>query len=307
MTGIAIEARKLTKRYGPATAVDGIDLTVRRGTCVGVVGRNGAGKSTTMRMLTTVTRPTSGGLRILGMEATTEGRRIRRRLGVVPQSNNLDEDLTARQNLEIYARYFGMGRTRSRQVAESAIEQVHLAAWLDSRAATLSGGMKRRLAIARALVNDPEVLLLDEPTSALDAQSRHHIWSTLGALRSEGRSILIMSHDMEEVETLCDRVLIMEAGRFVVSGTPHGLIEQYCQPALLDIVIDDAGSHDWNGLLAGEMSELRETARGVMVEVRDATVSMERLRRSAVGFTSVTVRPSTLTDVFLRVTGKEAD
>lgn len=307
MTGPAIEAVGLTKRYGDITAVDGIDLTMWPGTCVGVIGRNGAGKSTTMRMLTTVTRPTSGSLRMLGMDAATEGRRIRSRLGVVPQSNNLDEDLTARQNLEIYARYFGLGRAESRAAAEAVMEQARLDSRLDSRVNTLSGGMKRRLVIARALVNDPDVLLLDEPTSALDAQSRHHIWSALGTLRAAGKTILIMSHDMDEVETLCDQVLIMEEGRFMVSGTPHELITRYCQPALLDIVVETPGAHDWSAVLAGQLCELRETARGVVAEVRDADAGMAALRDSAVPFTSVTVRPSTLTDVYLRVTGKEAD
>jgi lipooligosaccharide transport system ATP-binding protein len=260
MTEAAIEAERLTKRYGSQMAVDGIDLRVERGTCVGIVGRNGAGKTTTMRMLTTVTRPTSGGLRILGLNSVSEARQIKSRLGVVPQTNNLDEDLTVSQNLEIYCRYFRMGRRQSRRVAAAAIEEARLAAKSDAPVSTLSGGMKRRLTIARAMVNDPEILLLDEPTAALDAQSKHHIWSTLGQLRSEGRTILIMSHDMEEVEMLCDLVLIMEAGRFVVSGAPHELIERYCQPARLDIE-----------------------------------------------FTSATVRPSSLTDVFLRVTGREAD
>jgi lipooligosaccharide transport system ATP-binding protein len=307
MTEAAIEAERLTKRYGSKMAVDGIDLRVERGTCVGIVGRNGAGKSTTMRMLTTVTRPTSGGLRILGLNSVSEARRIKSRLGVVTQTNNLDEDLTVTQNLEIYCRYFRMGRRQSRRVAAAAIEGARLSGKSDAPVSTLSGGMKRRLTIARAMVNDPEILLLDEPTAALDAQSKHNIWSTLGQLRSEGRTILIMSHDMEEVEMLCDLVFIMETGRFVVSGAPHELIERYCHPALLDIVVEDALSHDWARLLADELSEPRETARGIVVEVQDPVASMERLRTSSIEFTSATVRPSSLTDVFLRVTGREAD
>jgi lipooligosaccharide transport system ATP-binding protein len=167
--------------------------------------------------------------------------------------------------------------------------------------------MKRRLAIARAMVNDPEILLLDEPTAALDAQSKHTIWSTLGQLRAAGKTVLIMSHDMEEVEKLCDHVLVMEDGRFVVSGAPHELIQRFCHPALLDVVVDDALSLDWAQLLGDEEVQPRQTPRGVLIEVRDSRASMERLRASSIEFTSVTVRPTGLTDVFLRVTGHEAD
>jgi lipooligosaccharide transport system ATP-binding protein len=307
MSESAIETTGLTKHYGSKVAVDGIDLRVDRGTCVGVVGRNGAGKSTTMRMLTTVTRPTSGRLSILGLSSVDDAKRIKSRLGVVPQTNNLDEDLTVSQNLQIYSRYFRMGRRASRRVAAEAIELARLSAKADTPVSTLSGGMKRRLAIARAMVNDPEILLLDEPTAALDAQSKHSIWSTLGQMRAAGKTILIMSHDMEEVEMLCDRVLIMEAGRFVVDGAPHELIERFCQPALLDIIVDDAMSFDWAQLLADSELQPRQSARGVVIEVRDPTASMERLRASSIKFTAATVRPSSLTDVFLRVTGHEAD
>lgn len=302
-----IDARALTKRYGDTLAVDGIDLQVPAGRCVGIVGRNGAGKSTTMRMLTTVTRPTSGTLTLLGLDAASEPARIKARLGVVPQANHLDDDLSAFANLEIYARYFRMSRARAREAAEHALTLAGLQAKASAPVRTLSGGMRRRLVIARALVNEPDLLLLDEPTAALDAQSKQHIWSTIGERRAQGRSILLMSHDMEEVETLCDEVLLMEHGRFVDRGAPHELIARHCRPALLDIVVDSVSGVDWAAVLGQEHAEPRPTPRGVVVEVDDPEASMHRLRTSAVEFTAATVRPSSLTEVFLKVTGHEPD
>lgn len=302
----AVDARGLTKSFGAHVAVDGVDLTVQRGRCVGIVGRNGAGKSTLMRMLTTVMRPTAGQLRVLDLDPVRDAKAIKSGLGVVPQSNNLDEDLTAIQNLEIHARYFRMNRRTSRAAALEGLELAGLAARARSSVSALSGGMKRRLVIARAMLNDPELLLLDEPTTALDAQSKHHIWSTLGRLRAEGRSILIMSHDMDEVEMLCDQVLIMDEGRFVTSGAPHELIARYCRGACIDIVIENASSYAWEEILHDADANPRSTARGIVVGVRDAPSSIEALRSSKVPFTAATVRPSGLIDVYLQVTGREA-
>jgi lipooligosaccharide transport system ATP-binding protein len=302
-----IEARQLVKRYGAKSAVSGIDLAVYQGQCIGIVGRNGAGKSTTMRMLTTVSRPTSGSLTIFGLDPARRSRDIKRALGVVPQANSLDDDLTAVQNLEIFSRYFGVGRAQSRAAARAALELARLSDRAGDDVSTLSGGMKRRLAIARATVNDPDLLLMDEPTAALDAQSRHLIWATMGELCARGKTIVLMSHDMEEVQTLSDYVYIMEAGLFVAQGRPSELIASHCRSARLDVVIDEPAAVDWGSVLGDDTVQVRATARGVAIEVDNGQRSLERLRASTAAFLSATLRPTTLEDVYLSITGRAAD
>jgi lipooligosaccharide transport system ATP-binding protein len=260
-----------------------------------------------MRLLTTVTRLSSGQLSILGLDPVRQAKQIKRRLGVVPQSNNLDEDLTVLQNLRIYSRYFGASRRESEQAAGEALTFAHLNGKANDYVNTLSGGMKRRLTIARALVNDPDLLLMDEPTAALDAQSKQHIWSAVGALRTQGKTILLMSHDMEEVQVLCDEVHIMESGRFVAHGAPHELIRAHCRPARLEIVIDRPATVDWATVLRDPAVQVRPTARGVAIEVDDPEASLRLLRASALDYTAASARPSDLTDVYLQITGREAD
>ncbi len=302
-----MRAVQLVKRYGTVTAVGGIDLTVSPATCVGIVGRNGAGKSTTLRMLTTVSRPTSGELSVFGLDPLRHSTAIKRRIGVVPQTNTLDDELTVRQNLEIYSRYFGMSRREARGAAERALKLARLPEKANNEVSTLSGGMKRRLTIARSLVNNPDLLLMDEPTAALDAQSKHAIWSTLTELRSAGKTIILMSHDMEEVQALADLVLIMDSGRFTAEGSPAELIATHCRSTRLDIVIERPDTVDWHTVLQGAEAVVNPAPRGVVIEVADGQRGMDLLRASSVNFTAATVRPTTLEDVFLHVTGRRAD
>lgn len=302
-----MQASGLVKRYGTVTAVSGVDLTVNRGTCVGIVGRNGAGKSTMMRMLTTVSRPTAGQLSVFGLAASQHAKSIKKRLGVVPQSNSLDEELTVQQNLEIYSRYFGMSRIDARRAAITALEFARLLDKAHDNVSTLSGGMKRRLAIARSLVNEPDLILMDEPTAALDAQSKHSIWSALGDLRADGRTIVLMSHDMEEIQSLSDHVLIMRDGAFIAEGQPDWLIAMHCHESRIDVVIDQPDAVDWRAVFRDPAIEVNRIARGVGIEVDNGERGMALLRASAVKFTAATVRPATLEDAFLRITGRTAD
>jgi lipooligosaccharide transport system ATP-binding protein len=222
-----IEARNLTKRFGPFTAVDGIDFDVRQGEAFGFLGPNGAGKSSTMRMVGCVSPISGGTLRILGMDPARDGPRIRARLGVVPQQDSLDEDLTLRENLIVYARYFDLPRWKAASRADELLAFAQLSERANERVEPLSGGMKRRLTIARSLVNDPELLLLDEPTTGLDPQARHLVWDRLYRLKQQGVSLVLTTHYMDEAEQLCDRLVVMDGGRIVAEGSPQELIERY--------------------------------------------------------------------------------
>ena len=221
-----VQARGLTKRFGAFEAVRGIDVDVAPGEVFGFLGPNGAGKSTTMRMIACVSPRTSGSLQVLGMDPDVDGPRIRARIGVVPQLDNLDAELTVRQNLQVYGRYFGLSRRHVRDKATELMEFAQLADRSDDAVEPLSGGMKRRLTIARALVNDPELLLLDEPTTGLDPQARHLLWERLYRLKREGVTQIITTHYMDEAEQLCDRLVVMDGGLIVAEGSPAELIER---------------------------------------------------------------------------------
>ncbi len=219
-----IEARALTKRFGGFVAVDGIDFRIEAGEAFGFLGPNGAGKSSTMRMIGCVSPVTGGTLRVLGLDPAVDGPRIRARLGVVPQEDNLDTELTVWDNLMIYGRYFDLARPEIRRRAEELLEFVQLSDRRDSRVDPLSGGMKRRLTIARALINQPEVLLLDEPTTGLDPQARHMLWERLYRLKQTGVTLVLTTHYMDEAEQLCDRLVIMDRGQIVAEGSPAALV-----------------------------------------------------------------------------------
>ena len=216
-----VEARQLTKRFGMFTAVDAIDFEVHKGEAFGLLGPNGAGKTSTMRMIGCVSPPTSGNLSILGRDARTDGSRIRSRLGVVPQEDTLDLELTVRENLVVYGRYFDLPRSLLRQRADDLLRFVQLEDRADSKVDPLSGGMKRRLTIARALINEPDLLLLDEPTTGLDPQARHVVWDRLWRLRHEGVTLVLTTHYMDEAEQLCDRLVVMDNARIVAEGSPQ--------------------------------------------------------------------------------------
>jgi lipooligosaccharide transport system ATP-binding protein len=263
VSDVLVEAVGLVKRYPPRnrtspafTAVDGIDFVLRRGEAFGFLGPNGAGKSSTMRMIACVSPPTAGTLRVLGMDPGRDGRRIRARLGVVPQDDALDRELTVRENLLIYGRYFGLPKRLIAERGDRLLEFAQLTQRGDERVEALSGGMRRRLTIARSLINEPEILLLDEPTTGLDPQARHILWDRLFRLKQQGVSLVLTTHYMDEAEQLCDRLVVMDSGRIVAHGSPAELIAAHATREVLELrfgigaqgvaleKLRDAGVHD---------------------------------------------------------------
>src|ERR687886_2756040 len=232
---VLVRARDLTKAFGDFTAVAGIDVDVHRGEAFGFLGPNGAGKSSTMRMVGCVSPPSGGELRVLGMDPQSDGPRIRARLGVVPQRDTLDEELTVRENLIVYARYFGIPKAAAAAKADELLEFAQLTERAGSKVEPLSGGMKRRLTIARSLVNDPEILLLDEPTTGLDPQARHILWDRLFRLKRQGVTLVLTTHYMDEAEQLCDRLVVMDGGRIVAEGSPRALIERWSTREVVEL------------------------------------------------------------------------
>src|SRR5437764_7106988 len=239
-----IYARGLVKRFGNFTAVDGIDVDGARGEAFGFLGPNGAGKSATMRMSGCVSPPTAGTLRILGMDPHRQGTAIRARLGVCPQLDSLDPELTVAENLVTYARYFGIPRRTAKARAAELLDFVQLRERADSRVEPLSGGMKRRLTIARALVNNPDIALLDEPTTGLDPQARHLVWDRLFRLKQQGMTLVLTTHYMDEAEQLCDRLVVMDTGRIVAEGSPRSLIDRYSTREVVELRFRDEAPLD---------------------------------------------------------------
>lgn len=302
--GSLIHARGLVKRFGAFTAVDGIDLDVAPGEAFGFLGPNGAGKSSTMRMIGCVSLPTAGELRILGMDPAADGPRIRARLGVCPQLDNLDPDLNVRENLTTYARYFGIPRAEARRRADEMLEFVRLADRAGSTVEPLSGGMKRRLTIARALINDPDLVLLDEPTTGLDPQARHLLWERLFQLKRRGTTLVLTTHYMDEAEQLCDRLVVMDGGRIVAEGSPRALIETYSTPEVVELRFGDQRPADVAGKLTGAGERVDPLPDRVLVYAADGDAAVAEVHRRGLSPTSVLVRRSTLEDVFLHITGR---
>ena len=299
-----IRARGLVKHFGDFVAVDGIDLDVMAGEAFGFLGPNGAGKSSTMRMIGCVSPPSGGTLRILGRDPRTEGPQIRARLGVVPQLDNLDLEITVRENLLIYGRYFGLPRALVRERADQLLEFVQLIDRADDKVEPLSGGMKRRLTIARSLINDPELLLLDEPTTGLDPQARHVVWDRLFRLKHRGVTLVLTTHYMDEAEQLCDRLVVMDAGRIVAQGSPRELIERYSSRDVVELRFplgeNEVAAEKLDGL--GDRVEVLPDRVLVYADDGDACAGEVQLR--GVVPLSLLVRRSTLEDVFLRLTGR---
>ncbi|MEV0329977.1 ABC transporter ATP-binding protein [Micromonospora echinospora] len=301
---VLIRARGLVKRFGDFTAVDGIDVDVHAGEAFGFLGPNGAGKSSTMRMVGCISPPSDGELRILGMDPVRDGPAIRARLGVCPQLDNLDPELTVRENLTTYARYFGIPRRVARDRAAELLDFVQLAERADSRVEPLSGGMKRRLTIARALVNEPEIVLLDEPTTGLDPQARHLVWERLFRLKQQGVTLVLTTHYMDEAEQLCDRLVVMDGGRIAAEGAPRALIERYSTREVVELRFAAESQEAFAGKLddIGERVEVLPDRVLLYVAHGDDAVAEVHAR----GFTpaSVLVRRSSLEDVFLHLTGR---
>jgi lipooligosaccharide transport system ATP-binding protein len=304
MNRTLIHARRLSKRFDGRAAVDGIDLDVARGEAFGFLGPNGAGKTSTMRMIGCVSPVSDGALRVLGMDPEADGPRIRARLGVVPQDNALDTYLTVRDNLHIYGRYFGLSRRAVRQRAGELLEFMQLAERADDRVDALSGGMQRRLTIARSLINEPEILLLDEPTTGLDPQARQLLWDRLFRLKQRGVTLVLTTHYMDEAEQLCDRLVVMDQGRIVAEGSPTALIERFSTPEVLELRLGE-GQHEATARVVEDLAQRLEVLRDrLLLYVDDADRALVAVHARGVEPISCLVRRSTLEDVFLRLTGR---
>jgi lipooligosaccharide transport system ATP-binding protein len=299
-----VEARELAKRYGGFEAVAGIDFEVRRGEVLGMLGPNGAGKSTTMRMIYQVTPPTSGELRIFGLETGRDARAIKGRLGVVPQIDNLDEDLSVRDNLRIHGRYHGLPAAETRRRADELLDFVELGEKAALEVRALSGGMKRRLTLARGLVADPDLVVLDEPTTGLDPQVRLTLWDKMDELRARGATLMMSTHYMDEAERLCDRLLIMDMGRIVANGTPRGLIRSSLAPFVVEARLEGGDERPFRRLADATGGELVRAGDRVSVFVDDGRAALTRLLDEGVDAEKAFVRPSDLEDLFLRLTGR---
>ena len=303
-----IRARGLVKRFGDFTAVDGIDFELHRGESFGFLGPNGAGKSSTMRMIGCVSPPSGGELSILGLDPVADGPVIRARLGVVPQEDTLDLELTVRENLLVYGRYFGLSRDTIRERTAHLLDFVQLSDRAGDQVEPLSGGMKRRLTIARSLINEPEILLLDEPTTGLDPQARHAVWDRLFRLKQQGVTLILTTHYMDEAEQLCDRLVVMDRGKIAAEGSPRELIGRYSTPEVLELRFDPDRHQVAAEKLASVPAERREVlADRILLYVTDGDATLAGVR--ALGLEPLTslVRRSTLEDVFLRLTGRRLE
>jgi len=301
---VVIRAKNLTKKYKDFVAVDGIDFEVKRGESFGLLGPNGAGKSTTMKMISSVSQRTDGELTILGKEPNTHGPEIRAHLGVVPQKDLLDRELKAWENLFTYGRYFGLSRKFLKQKVEDLLEFAQLTEKRNSKADDLSGGMQRRLAIARGLVNEPEILMLDEPTTGLDPQARHILWDRLFRLKEQGVTLVITTHYMDEAEQLCDRLIVMDKGKIMAEGSPSALIKEYSYKEVVEVRFGT----DKNEKFAPQLEELADRIEVLPDRILLYTEKGEELLTKIVdaGLHPMTslVRRSSLEDVFLRLTGR---
>ena len=305
MPGPLVEARSLTKRFGSFVAVDGIDFAIEPGEAFGFLGPNGAGKTSTMRMIGCVSPRTSGELRVLDMDPAHDGPQIRARLGVVPQEDNLDTELTVWDNMLIYGRYFGLPRTLVRERAAELLDFVQLGDRGSSKVDPLSGGMKRRLTIARALVNQPELLLLDEPTTGLDPQARHLLWDRLYQLKRQGVTLVLTTHYMDEAEQLCDRLVIMDEAHIVAEGSPRELIAEHVTREVVEVRLDRASDPAVTYAQLQKLGDrLEPLADRVLVYTDDGDATAKAIANDGVGDAALLIRRSSLEDVFLILTGR---
>jgi lipooligosaccharide transport system ATP-binding protein len=299
-----ITARGLVKKFASFVAVDGIDFDVRRGEAFGFLGPNGAGKSSTMRMIGCVSPVTGGTLRVMGLDPASDGPEIRSRLGVVPQEDTLDMELTVRENIIIYGRYFDLPRAVARERADRLLDFVQLSERANDKVEPLSGGMKRRLTIARSLVNEPEVLLLDEPTTGLDPQARHVVWERLYLLKQQGVTLVLTTHYMDEAEQLCDRLVVMDNGRIAAEGSPRELIDRYASREVLELRFPPGEQEAMAAKLADVGDQVEALPDRVLVYTDDGDAAAAIVHARHIVPESLLVRRATLEDVFLRLTGR---
>ncbi|MGG5173942.1 ABC transporter ATP-binding protein [Pseudarthrobacter sp. J1763] len=301
---VVISAHNLVKKYGDFAAVDGISFDVPAGESFGLLGPNGAGKSTTMRMIGGVSQRTSGTLTIMGLDPEQHGPQVRAHLGVVPQQDNLDEELKVRDNLIVYGRYFGLPMSYLRPKADELLEFAQLTDKANARVDDLSGGMKRRLTIARSLVNNPRILLLDEPTTGLDPQARHILWDRLFRLKEAGTTLILTTHYMDEAEQLCDRLIVVDKGQIMAEGSPAQLIKDYSTREVLELRF---GS-DRNATVATELAGIGERTETlpdrVLIYANDGETALEQVTARGLRPVTSLIRRSSLEDVFLRLTGR---
>ena len=297
-----LNARGLSKRYGDTDVVRGLDLQVQRGECFGLLGPNGAGKTTTLRLLLGLIEPDAGSIELAGIPVPARAREARMKVGVVPQMDNLDPDFSVRENLIAYGRYFGMPRAAIAARVPELLDFAGLASKADAQISQLSGGMKRRLTLARALVHDPDILFLDEPTTGLDPQARHLIWQGFRRLINAGKTIVLTTHFMDEAERLADRIAILDHGRVVVEGAPRSLIESHIEPAVVEVYGE--GLADWTRDVAGGVCQRSEiVGETLFCYTDDASRVIDALKQApALRYLH---RPSNLEDVFLKLTGRD--
>ncbi|HEY5094954.1 MAG TPA: ABC transporter ATP-binding protein [Candidatus Eremiobacteraceae bacterium] len=299
----AVTASELTKRYGSIEAVRGIDFSIRRQECFGFLGVNGAGKTTTMKMVYCRIGKTSGRLHVLGLDASAHAGEIKRRIGVVAQQNALDPELTVMENLLTYAAFFDIARVAARTRSDSLLRRLSLEGKQDARIKDLSGGMQRRLVIAKALLNDPEMLVLDEPTTGLDPQARLMVWEMLSALRAQGLTLVLTTHDMDEAARLCDRLAIMDEGRIFAEGSPRELISIYAARDVLELAGGDEVPGDGD---IGALIVRRERHGSTAYLYNDDNRTLLRaLAARGIDPARHVARPATLEDVFLNITGRD--
>jgi lipooligosaccharide transport system ATP-binding protein len=299
-----VSARGLRKSYGDFEAVKGIDVDVYKGEAFGFLGPNGAGKSSTMRMIAAVSPVSGGSLRILGLDPANEGSQIRARLGVCPQEDTLDVELSVAENLMVYGRYFGLSRSQAIARTDELLSFVQLNDRAKSKVETLSGGMKRRLTIARSLVNSPDLLLLDEPTTGLDPQARHQLWDRLFRLKQQGVTLVLTTHYMDEAEQLCDRLVVMDNGHIVASGSPGELITEHSTREVMELRFG-VGDHEAMAERVADLAHRVEVLPDrVLLYTDDGEATANAVHDRALSPVSSLVRRATLEDVFLHLTGR---
>ncbi len=299
-----IVAKGLTKKYGDFTAVNEIDFAVRKGESFGFLGPNGAGKSTTMRIIAATLTRTSGQISILGKDPADRGPEIRDHLGVVPQQDNLDQALTVTDNLYIYGRYFGLPRKFVKSKIDELLEFAQLTDKRNAKVESLSGGMKRRLTIARALISEPEILMLDEPTTGLDPQARHILWDRLFRLKEQGVTLLITTHYMDEAEQLCDRLMVMDKGSIMAEDSPADLIKKFSTKEVLEVRFGSDRNSQVSDQLKSMCERIEVLPDRILMYADDAELLLESIHRASLHPLTSLVRRSSLEDVFLRLTGR---